>query len=54
MLAWLIASINPDKQDNANDEIFRLLDSVFFKIKEDSPSAIIFYSHFFLSVVTSY
>ncbi|MCC2647387.1 MAG: hypothetical protein K0R16_190 [Nitrososphaeraceae archaeon] len=47
ILAWLIASINPDKKANANDEIFHLLDSVFFKIKEDSPSATIFYSHFF-------
>lgn len=47
MLAWLIASINPNKQANANNEIFHLLDSVFFKIKEDSSSATFFYSHFF-------
>lgn len=47
ILTWLIASINPDNQANANNEIFHLLDSVFFKIKEDSSSSIIFYSNFF-------
>ncbi|HZC50274.1 MAG TPA: hypothetical protein VE244_14575 [Nitrososphaeraceae archaeon] len=47
ILGWLIVGINPDKQANANNEIFHLLDSVLFKIKEDSPSTTIFYSHFF-------
>jgi hypothetical protein len=47
LLAWVIASINSEKQADANNEVFNLLDSVFFKIKDDSPSATIFYSHFF-------
>ena len=35
-----------EELQKVNNEIFRLLDSVFFKIKEESTSSIVFYSHF--------
>jgi hypothetical protein len=39
--------VNKKKElDIVNDEIFCLLDSIFFKVEENSLSATIFYSHF--------
>ena len=40
--------VNIEKElDNVSNELFYLLDSVFFKVQENSSSATIFYSHFF-------
>lgn len=38
--------------DSVNNEIFYLLDSIFFKVEQNSSSATIFYSHFFKNAET--
>jgi hypothetical protein len=46
VLAEIIESFNPNKRENANDEIYNLFE-IIYRIKEDSPSTTIFYAHLF-------
>ena len=46
VLAEIIESFNPNKREDANDEIYNWFE-IIYRIKEDSPSTTIFYAHLF-------